>query len=612
MTTAQESDVREMSWDPITRIVGSLGIYTKVDFKQKRVVECHSTSSIFRGYSIFMKGKDPRDAHFITSRICGICGDNHATCSVYNQNMAYGVRPPHLGEWIINLGEAAEYMFDHNIFQENLVGVDFCEKMVGETNPGVLEQANHTEAPHAAAHGYRTIGDIMRSLNPLVGEFYREALQVSRSTREMFCLMEGRHVHPSTLYPGGVGTTATVQLFTDYLTRLMRYVEFMKRVVPMHDDLFDFFYAALPGYEEVGRRRADMVCWGSLNDPEFCDFRYENMTNWGRKMFVSPGVIRDGQLLTNDLVDINLGIRILLGSSYYEDWEDQEMFVTRDPLGNPVDRRHPWNQHTIPRPAKRDFSDKYSWVMSPRWFDGTNYLAADTGGGPIARLWATAQGGLADFGYIKSTGSSVLINLPRTATKPEVTFEWKVPDRQVGRAAVQRDRARPGPDLLPGLLRGRRAVLHREGPGRDPGRAGPRPGSRSPCRRRRTAAASPRPCAACCPTTWSSGAGRSPTTTPTRRPPGTPACGTATGRRVPTRTPCRTRRSSRRTRRTRSRASTSCGRCAASIRACRAACTCTWAAARRWTRCTPRRGYPFHLSADGMVMSLTAAPSPGT
>ena len=100
-----------------------------------KVVECHSTSSIFRGYSIFMKGKDPRDAHFITSRICGICGDNHATCSVYNQNMAYGVTPPHLGEWIINLGEAAEYMFDHNIFQENLVGVDFCEKMVARDQP---------------------------------------------------------------------------------------------------------------------------------------------------------------------------------------------------------------------------------------------------------------------------------------------------------------------------------------------------------------------------------------------------------------------------------------------------------------------------------------------
>ena len=60
-------------------------------------------------------------------------------------------------------------MFDHNIFQENLVGVDYCEKMVAETNPGVLEQANRTEAPHAGDHGYRTIGDIMRSLNPFTG-----------------------------------------------------------------------------------------------------------------------------------------------------------------------------------------------------------------------------------------------------------------------------------------------------------------------------------------------------------------------------------------------------------------------------------------------------------
>ena len=167
----------DMAWDPITRIVGSLGIYTKIDFENREVVECHSTSSIFRGYSIFMKGKDPRDAHFITSRICGICGDNHATCSCYTQNMAYGVKPPHLGEWIVNLGEAAEYMFDHNIFQENLVGVDFCEKMVAETNPSVLAQAEKTPAPHADAHGYRTIADIMRSLNPFTGEFYREALR---------------------------------------------------------------------------------------------------------------------------------------------------------------------------------------------------------------------------------------------------------------------------------------------------------------------------------------------------------------------------------------------------------------------------------------------------
>jgi hydrogenase large subunit len=442
-TSAPQGNIVEMNWDPITRIVGSLGIFTKINFDTKKVVECYSTSSIFRGYSIFMQNKDPRDAHFITSRICGICGDNHATCSCYAQQMAYGVKPPPLGEWIVNLGEAAEYMFDHNIFQDNLVGVDFCEMMVKETNPGVWEKAQKTEAPHAKDHGYRTIADIMHALNPFEGEFYRETLQVSRYTREMFCLMEGRHVHPSTLYPGGVGTVPSIQVFTDYMVRLAHYAEFMKRCLPLHDDLFDFFYEALPGYEQVGQRRILLGCWGSFQDPDVCDYNYKTMNEWGKAMYVTPGIVVDGELVTTNLVDINLGIRILLGSSYYEDWgENGEVFVKNDPLGNPVDRRHPWNQTTIPKPQKRDFAGNYTWVMSPRWLDKRtgDHLALDTGGGPIARLWATALAGLVDIGYIKAPGDkTVRIRLPKTATKPEVEFTWRIPKWS---NAIERDRAR--------------------------------------------------------------------------------------------------------------------------------------------------------------------------
>ena len=442
-TSAPQGNIVEMNWDPITRIVGSLGIFTKINFDTKKVVECYSTSSIFRGYSIFMQNKDPRDAHFITSRICGICGDNHATCSCYAQQMAYGVKPPPLGEWIVNLGEAAEYMFDHNIFQDNLVGVDFCEMMVKETNPGVWEKAQKTEAPHAKDHGYRTIADIMHALNPFEGEFYRETLQVSRYTREMFCLMEGRHVHPSTLYPGGVGTVPSIQVFTDYMVRLAHYAEFMKRCLPLHDDLFDFFYEALPGYEQVGQRRILLGCWGSFQDPDVCDYNYKTMNEWGKAMYVTPGIVVDGELVTTNLVDINLGIRILLGSSYYEDWgENGEVFVKNDPLGNPVDRRHPWNQTTIPKPQKRDFAGNYTWVMSPRWLDKRtgDHLALDTGGGPIARLWATALAGLVDIGYVKAPGDkTVRIRLPKTATKPEVEFTWRIPKWS---NAIERDRAR--------------------------------------------------------------------------------------------------------------------------------------------------------------------------
>ncbi len=431
----------EKSWDPITRIVGSLGIHTKIDFAARRVAECYSTSSIFRGYSVFMKGKDPRDSHFITSRICGICGDNHATCACYAQNMAFGVVPPPLAEWIINLGEAAEYMFDHNLYQDNLVGVDFCERMVKETNPSVLARAEQTPAPHAESHGYRTIADIMRALNPFEGVLYREALQMSRLTREMFCLMEGRHVHPSTLYPGGVGTVPSIQLFNDYLVRLLKYIDFLKKIVPLHDDLFDFFYEALPGYEEVGRRRILLGCWGSFNDPDACDYRYASMTDWGRKMFVTPGIVVDGELITTDLVEINLGIRIFLGSSFYDDWTSGEQFVKHDPLGNPIDQRHPWNQTTTAHPQKRDFSGKYTWVMSPRWHDKRTgqFLALDTGGGPLARFWATALAGTVDIGHVKATGHSVKIRLPKTASFGETEFEWKIPKWS---NTIERDRAR--------------------------------------------------------------------------------------------------------------------------------------------------------------------------
>src|SRR3954470_3340724 len=176
----EQRNLVDMSWDPINRIIGNVGIYTKIDFDNREVVECKATSSLFRGYSVFMKGKDPRDAGFITSRICGICGDNHTVCSIYAQNMAYGIRMTPLAESIFNLGEAAEYIFDHAIFQDNLVFGDYCEAMVKDTNPTMLAKAENTPAPHSEIHGKRTVADIMRAFNPFEGDLYVQSLQQSR------------------------------------------------------------------------------------------------------------------------------------------------------------------------------------------------------------------------------------------------------------------------------------------------------------------------------------------------------------------------------------------------------------------------------------------------
>jgi hydrogenase large subunit len=81
-------------------------------------------------------------------------------------------------------------------------------------------------------------------------------------------------------------------------------------------------------------------------------------------------------------------------------------------------------------------------VMSPRWYHEKTgeHLALDTGGGPIARLWATALSGRVDIGYVKAQkGRGVTITLPKTAELPEVELEWRIPKWS---NAIERDRAR--------------------------------------------------------------------------------------------------------------------------------------------------------------------------
>jgi hydrogenase large subunit len=79
--------------------------------------------------------------------------------------------------------------------------------------------------------------------------------------------------------------------------------------------------------------------------------------------------------------------------------------------------------------------------MSPRWFwkETGEYLALDTGGGPLARLWVTALANRVDTPWVRATGSSVQIRLPRTATMGETELEWLVPLRA---NTIERNRAR--------------------------------------------------------------------------------------------------------------------------------------------------------------------------
>ena len=293
-------------------------------------------------------------------------------------------------------------------------------------------------------------------------------------------------------------------------------------------------------------------------------------------MFVTPGVVVDGKLVTNDLVDINLGMRILLGSSFYDDWKEEETLRPHDPLGNPVDQRHPWNQTTLPRPQKRDFEGgNYSWVMSPRWQDPDSgeMLPLETGGGPLARLWATALAGLVDTPYVKATGGSIESSSPRARILPETEFEWKVPQWC---NTIERDRARI---YFIAYSAAMALLLHRQGAWRRSAPGTPRPSRTSRCRTKRSGCGFHEAVRGVLSHHLVIRDGKIANYHPypahlLERQPDRQRRHTGTDGRGGTAIP----RSSRKTARTASRGSTSCAPCAASIPACRAACTCISAA----------------------------------
>ena len=80
-------------------------------------------------------------------------------------------------------------------------------------------------------------------------------------------------------------------------------------------------------------------------------------------------------------------------------------------------------------------------MVSPRIYDKRTdtHVCCDTGGGPFARQWVTAKAGLVDLGYVKATGDSIKMVLPKGHSMPEMELEWKVPEKS---NAIERDRAR--------------------------------------------------------------------------------------------------------------------------------------------------------------------------
>jgi hydrogenase large subunit len=426
--------VRDWMIDPVTRVAGALAVHTRLDMDRREAVDAHSMAMLFRGYELILEGRDPRDAIDISSRACGVCGAVHASVSAQCMDMAFGVKPPPLGICARNLGEGAEMLYDHPIHLGLLAGPDYSTPLVQVTNPELVRLAEKTLAPHSGIHGYETIKDIMDAMAPLTGKIYLEAIQFTRLGREMCNMFYGKFPHPSTLIPGGVTTTITTGTYTEFHTRLTKFIDYAKRIAMWWDDILNFFLEANPDYEKVGARPTNLIQLGIWDDPEAYDATYANVNAWGNARWSSPGCIVNGKLMTTNLTEINMGIEEFVNHSFYEDWTGNSTRFSTDPLGNPISPYHFWNKITIPKPEARNFKERYTWDTAPRW----DRQSMETG--VYGRMWSTALAAqMPKNPFIEPTGHSIKMTLPR-AELPEMELEWKVPatlnafERNRGRA----------------------------------------------------------------------------------------------------------------------------------------------------------------------------------
>jgi len=495
--------------EPIVRIKPELGIQVTVNMEgpnQARATEAYAGGGMFRGFEIFLRNKPAPDVIMLTSRECGICGEHHQFIERIAQEMAMGgYAPPPLGLETIMLANDAAMVYDATVHLTALGGPDWSSlffKIAGYYPPEIYQLAQQTpintvlQYSEAFPDGtpselkfsgitMKTVADIMDGLVPLIGAIWLEGAYVWRIMHEAEVLYYLRIPHPISMVPGGIGVPATVENLQRYLQRLIDGTAYAKKQVAYWEVLnlflndygnnfgvqayYDKNFNNL-GFAEMGNRPGNFLCYGQSDVSEApsvspsstpvspYDGTYENMGAWGRARVVKPGLVIQTSpnspptLVTNSLIDINLGIREFIESSFYDDWVNNPQVpsevsgISEDPIGNPVSPYHPWRKWTIPSPQARGYPfgsgnsmGKYSWVVSPRIIPYVNHKPTmnsffNVEVDPQAVMWAQVLQPQAPHPIYTANYPSAGIEIMYNSNEQSVT--WNLPKTVSARIAL--------------------------------------------------------------------------------------------------------------------------------------------------------------------------------
>lgn len=364
---------KELNISPVGRVEGDLDV--NVYMEDGVVTKANTQASMFRGFEIILRGKDPQAGLIVTPRACGICGGSHLYCASSALDTAWGTTLTPNALLLRAIGQASESLqsdprWFYAIFATDMANKKFANKPLYD--------------------------EVVRRWAAYVGKSFQIGLTASGRPVEIYALFGGQWPHSSYMVPGGVMSAPTLKDITrayailhqfknDWLETIWlgcsieRYMQIKSWDDLMawldeseshrNSDLGLYLRAGLDfGLDKMGQGLGKYIAYGTFLHKD----RYNKPTIESRNQaLIQSSGFYDGQ--NYHVFDHNQIIEHVK-HSWYEDVPPAHPFSENAPVpvqSQPLD--------------KSDFNGKYSWAKSPR------YMGFGAEAGPLARVIMNAN-----------------------------------------------------------------------------------------------------------------------------------------------------------------------------------------------------------------------------
>ena len=396
--------------DPITRIEGHLRV--EIEVNNGVITDAFSAGTMVRGIETILKGRDPRDAWAFVGRVCGVCTSTHSLTSVRTVENALGIAVPPNAELIRNLMANALYIQDHVVHFYVLHALDWVDVVSAlKANPAEASRiAQSISSWPKSSVGYFT--DVQKrfknfvesgqlgifangywghkayklppEVNLIAVAHYLEALEWQKEIVKVHTIFGGKNPHPNYLV-GGVPCSINIEeanaVNAERLAMVGKLFEDAKTFVNQ------VYIPDLLAIASFYKSDWGAIGGGLTNYLSFGDFPMNGYNN--PESFKMPR----GAILNRDLSKVHEvkaedpnQIQEYINNSWYN-------YSKGDKVG-----LHPWEgethlNYTGPKPPYEhlDFTQKYSWVKTPRWKGYPMEV------GPLSRMLVGYASGRPDY-----------------------------------------------------------------------------------------------------------------------------------------------------------------------------------------------------------------------